>query len=199
MVLQYHLWCPKLLTTVKMRWEKLKQLQKVLANIIEPRHDKMHLRESLTRPDKNRPAQPQKLARFLKFRLKNLEILHYLSSEQQRRWSDGADAQADLCLCCSHMTWHIFSWPGSTVFIVALSTLLYTCTSSWNCTLCVSASWYSDLILAAVLSAMDIFFSCSWLFSISLSRNCCFSLIDSSLFLTSAFILASCWKQDFCL
>ena len=31
-------------------------------NLYEPCHDKMCLRESPTRPDKNRPAQPQKLA-----------------------------------------------------------------------------------------------------------------------------------------
>ena len=31
-------------------------------------------------------------------------ILYYLGSEQQRRWSDCADAQADLCSCCSHMS-----------------------------------------------------------------------------------------------
>ena len=60
-------------------------------------------------PDTNRPAQPQKLARVLKFQLKNLEILYYLSSEQQRRWSDCADAQADLRLCCSHMASDTFS------------------------------------------------------------------------------------------
>ena len=35
----------------------------------EPRHDKMCLREFSTRPDTNRPAQLQKLARVLKFRL----------------------------------------------------------------------------------------------------------------------------------
>ena len=35
----------------------------------EPRHEKMCLRESPTRPDTNRPAQPQKLARVLKFRI----------------------------------------------------------------------------------------------------------------------------------
>ena len=51
----------------------------------EPHHEKMCLRESPTRPDTNRPAQPQKLARVLKFQLYNLEILYYLSSEQQRR------------------------------------------------------------------------------------------------------------------
>ena len=37
--------------------------------LCEPRHDKMCLREFPTRPDTNRPAQPQKLARVLKFRL----------------------------------------------------------------------------------------------------------------------------------
>ena len=70
---------------------------------IEPRHDKTCLREAPTRPDTNRPAQSQKLARVLKFRLQNLEI-YYLSSEQQRRWSDCTDAQADLRICCLHMT-----------------------------------------------------------------------------------------------
>ena len=56
-----------------------------VAFIIEPRHDKTCLREFPTRPDTNRTAQPQKLARVLKLRLWNLEILYCLSSEQQRR------------------------------------------------------------------------------------------------------------------
>ena len=38
-------------------------------NLYEPRHEKMCLRESPTRRDTNRSAQPQKLARVLKFRL----------------------------------------------------------------------------------------------------------------------------------
>ena len=38
-------------------------------DISEPRHDKMCPRGSPTRPDTNRPAQLQRLARFLKFRL----------------------------------------------------------------------------------------------------------------------------------
>ena len=37
--------------------------------IPEPRHDKICLREFPTRPDTNRHAQPQKLARVLKFLL----------------------------------------------------------------------------------------------------------------------------------
>ena len=37
--------------------------------IPEPRHDKMRLWEFPTTPDTNRPVQPQKLARVLKFRL----------------------------------------------------------------------------------------------------------------------------------
>ena len=41
----------------------------MLVNINEPRHDKMCLREFPTWPDTNRPAQPQKLARVLKFGL----------------------------------------------------------------------------------------------------------------------------------
>ena len=35
----------------------------------EPRHEKTFLREFPTRSDTNRPVQPQKLARVLKFRL----------------------------------------------------------------------------------------------------------------------------------
>ena len=35
----------------------------------DPRHDITCLQEFPTRPDTNRPAQPQKLARVLKFRL----------------------------------------------------------------------------------------------------------------------------------
>ena len=37
--------------------------------LFEPRHDKTCLREFPTRPDTQRPAQPQPLARVLKFRL----------------------------------------------------------------------------------------------------------------------------------
>ena len=40
----------------------------ILPNISEPRHDKTCLRKFPTRPDTNRLAQPQKLARVLKFR-----------------------------------------------------------------------------------------------------------------------------------
>ena len=58
--------------------------------------------------DKNWPAQPQSLARGLIFRIvriEKLDVLYYLSSEQQRRWSDCTDWQADLRLCCLHMSW----------------------------------------------------------------------------------------------
>ena len=40
-----------------------------IGKTFEPRHDKMCLREFPTRLDTNRPAQPQKLVRVLKFRL----------------------------------------------------------------------------------------------------------------------------------
>ena len=69
----------------------------------EPRHEKMCLQESPTRQDTNWPAQLQRPARILKFWINKLEVSFCLGSEQQRRWSDCADVQADLRLCCSHM------------------------------------------------------------------------------------------------
>ena len=97
--------CDNLLSSSK----DLPKTEVLKMNTSEPRRDKTCLRVFPTRPGTNRPAQSQKLARALKFRLKNLEIFYYLSSEQQRRWSDCADAQADLRLCCSHMTLDTFS------------------------------------------------------------------------------------------
>ena len=79
----------------------------VLNVIAEPRHEITCLREFPTRSDSNWPAQLQKLAWSLNFFLQKLEMLLYLGVGQN------ADAQADLGLCCWHMTWHVFSWPGS--------------------------------------------------------------------------------------
>ena len=45
----------------------------------------------------------------MKLQIKKLEILYYLGSEQQMRWLECADAQAELCLCCSHMVLNRFS------------------------------------------------------------------------------------------
>ena len=45
------------------------ELDKAFEEENEPRHDKTCLREFPTRPDTNRPALPQKLARVLKYRL----------------------------------------------------------------------------------------------------------------------------------
>ena len=61
-------------------------------------------------------------------------VLYYLSSEQQRRWSDCTDAQADLRLCCSRMTLdtfsHRFNWEKKVVIEadnneIALSKLFF--------------------------------------------------------------------------
>ena len=57
--------------------------------------------------DSNQPAHLQKLARILKLWIYQVYIYFCLSREQQRCWSDCADAQADLHLCCSHMA-HTF-------------------------------------------------------------------------------------------
>ena len=58
--------------------------------------------------DSNWHAQLQKLSWGLKFWLQKLEPLHYLGSEQQRRWS-GWSAP----LLFAYDIIHIFSWPGS--------------------------------------------------------------------------------------
>ena len=103
---------------------RLHRKQMTISNIIEPRHEKTCLREFPTRSDSNRPAQLQKLAWGLKFWLQKLETLHYLGSEQQRRWSDCADAQADLRLVVriwhktrflmARLSWFPFIWFVST-------------------------------------------------------------------------------------
>ena len=40
-------------------------------------------------------------------------VSFYLTSEQQRCWSDWLDAQANLQICCSHMAKQVSSWHGS--------------------------------------------------------------------------------------
>ena len=92
-----------------------------------------------TRYDTNWSPLLQRLARGLNFSIYKQEVLYYLSSEQQRRWSDCAEAQADLSeqqrrwsdcteaqadlrLCCLHMAKQVFSWRGSIIFIFALET-----------------------------------------------------------------------------
>ena len=49
--------------------ERGRRVNWVRCDTFEPRHEKMYLREFLTRPDTNEPAQPQKLARILKVRI----------------------------------------------------------------------------------------------------------------------------------
>ena len=62
------------------------------------------------RPGKHKlPCKLQRPARILTFWIYRLEVSFCLGSEQQRRWSDCADAQADLCLCCSHLAYDTFS------------------------------------------------------------------------------------------
>ena len=45
-------------------------------------------------------------------------VLYYLGSEQRGRWTNCADAQADLCLCCSQMAKSVVSWCGSFCWMV---------------------------------------------------------------------------------
>ena len=80
------------------------------------RHEKTCLRGLRPGRTKNRSAQPQKLDRGLTFRIRKLKVFYYLVSEQQRCWSDCADAQADLRLCCSHMALTYFFHVVSHLF-----------------------------------------------------------------------------------
>ena len=89
-------------------------LSAISKNSCEPRHDKTCLWEFPTRPDTNRPAQPQKLARVLKFWLKNLEINVILSKQRTTK------TLMRLCGCAgwsaplmfAYDIRHIFSWPA---------------------------------------------------------------------------------------
>ena len=61
--------------------------------------ERCHERINILVSDTNRAAQPQNMARGLKFRIKKVEGLYYLCSENK-----GADQlrgyrEADLCLC----------------------------------------------------------------------------------------------------
>ena len=51
----------------------------------EPRHEKTCFWGFSTRYDSNQPAQLMRLARVLKFRLQQVEVLCYPGSEQQGR------------------------------------------------------------------------------------------------------------------
>ena len=77
--------------------------------------------------DTNRPAQLMRLARVLKFWLWQAEILYHPGREQQRRWSDCVDAQADLRLCCSHkakpeLFFLSVAWPTGVQLLVFFCT-----------------------------------------------------------------------------
>ena len=97
----------------------------------EPRHEKMCLRESPTRQDTNWPAQLQRPATILKFRIHKLEVSFGLDSEQQRRWSVCANAHADLHLFCSHMAQDTFS-HGLAHMKKLLRVLFPTCFCLWK-------------------------------------------------------------------
>ena len=80
-----------------------------LFNAYEPRHDKTCLRGFPTRPDTNRPAQPQKLISFEESR-------DILLSKQRTTKVQTARMRRLICAFVVRI-WHrhIFSWPGSYV------------------------------------------------------------------------------------
>ena len=79
----------------------------------EPRHERTCLQGGSTRYDSNRPAQLQRLARVLKFRLYEVDVLYYLGSEQWRRWSDYAMCRLICAFVVRIGHTQVFSWHGS--------------------------------------------------------------------------------------
>ena len=82
--------------------------------IFEPRHEKMCLRESPTRQDTNWPAQLQRPARILKFRIHKLEesfCLRQRTTKALIRLRRCAGWSVPLLF--AYGIKHIFSWPGS--------------------------------------------------------------------------------------
>ena len=84
--------------------------------IHEPHHEKTCL-QGLRPVETQTVRSATETTRVLKFPLEQVEVLYYPGSKQQRCWSDCADAQADLRLCCLHMaytgflkTWLTCSW-----------------------------------------------------------------------------------------
>ena len=96
-------------------------IQKEGANIIEPRHDKMCLREFPTRPDTNQPAQSQRLA--------SLEILDLASigSILSRQRTRKALIRLRRCtgwsapLLFAYDVRHIFSWSYSYILYLNIA------------------------------------------------------------------------------
>ena len=81
---------------------------------MEPRHEKTCLREFPARYDSNWPAQLQKLARVLKFRLQNLRdivLFNQRTTKALIRLRGCPDWSAPLLF--AYDIRHIFSWPGS--------------------------------------------------------------------------------------
>ena len=66
-----------------------------------------------TRSDTNRAVQPHKMARGLKFRIKKVEGLHYLCSENKGDDQLRGHREADLRLCFHICKNPVFSQQGS--------------------------------------------------------------------------------------
>ena len=109
-----------------------------------------------TKVDSNRPAQLQRLARGLKIWLYQVEVLYYPGSKQQNRWSDCADAQADVRLCCSHMAWTGFLMTWLVQFLCLLGKIWYqSVPCQWVA--CIKWTWIYLFILLHAYSSYHLF------------------------------------------
>ena len=77
------------------------------AIIFEPLHDKTNKMTCMPSEDTEQPGHPPSLIRAFAVRMEKPWVLGCPWSAQLRLWSDWADAQADLSLCWTHMS---FCW-----------------------------------------------------------------------------------------
>ena len=79
--------------------QRVEWFASLAATLYEPRHEKTCLRS--LRRDSNGPAQLMRLARFLKFRLQQVEVLYY------------PDWTTKVLIRLHRWHKHVFSWRGS--------------------------------------------------------------------------------------
>ena len=76
---------------------------------IEPPHDKTNKMACAPSEDSDQPGHLPSLIRVFAVRMTKAWTLSYPVSAQRRFCSDWTDAQADLSLCCAHLSFCWFS------------------------------------------------------------------------------------------
>ena len=92
----------------------------LLFHINEPAHGKTYKMACAPSKDSDQPGHPPSLIRVFAVRMKKVWVLSYLLGAQRRRWSDWADAQADLSFRWAHMPFFSFCRALANLFILPI-------------------------------------------------------------------------------